>query len=167
MKCPCTSGEDYSACCEPIVKQQQKAKTAEALMRSRYTAYVRGAYTYLVATHDPATCEVDAAALAASGRRITWSGLQVLATEAGGVDDEAGVVTFCARFHDGRRAGELRERSRFRRIDGRWFYFDGSLPQAATATSTARAGAAEKVGRNAPCPCGSGRKYKRCCGADA
>lgn len=85
-------------------------------MRSRYSAFAGADYEYLVFSHDPETCEVDVAALCAGSRRLTWTGLQVESVEGGGVDDELGSVTFRARFFDGRKAGGLYERSRFRRI---------------------------------------------------
>lgn len=132
-------------------------------MRSRYSAYARGDYEYLAFSHDPETCEADVASLQKNCRRLTWTGLHVESVEAGGVDDELGIVTFTASFFDGRQRGELRERSRFRRIDGRWVYVRGSRPPAASQDRGGDGGA--KLGRNAPCSCGSGRKHKRCCGA--
>ena len=53
MKCPCTSGSDYASCCEPIITQQQQAKTAEQLMRSRYSAYALGKVDWIVDSQSP------------------------------------------------------------------------------------------------------------------
>ena len=130
-------------------------------MRSRYCAYARGDYDYLIATHDPDTCTTDAAGLRSGSRRLTWLGLTVDRVEEGGEDDDTGLVTFTADFFDGRDRGQLRERSRFRRHEGRWVYVDGSVPLGVWSPLAPTV----NVGRNAPCGCGSGRKFKRCCGA--
>lgn len=120
-------------------------------MRSRYTAFVRGDMGYLAATHDPATrAAFDPVGTGAWAGRVRWLGLTVQGTQAGGPGDAEGRVTFVARFEEAGRPGSIREDSRFRRLDGRWVYVDGRAPAA--------------VGRNAPCPCGSGRKFKQCCG---
>jgi len=126
-------------------------------MRSRYTAYVRGAIDYLVETHDESTRgTVDRAAVSAWIRDTEWLGLEIVHTANGGPSDDDGIVEFVARGTTRGAPFAQRERSRFRRRDGRWFYLDGTTPRArVTAT----------VGRNEPCPCGSGKKYKRCHGA--
>jgi len=131
-------------------------------MRSRYSAYASGDYDYLIRTHDPETCKTDAADLRRGSGRLTWLGLRVERTERGGVDDDDGRVTFTASFFDGRQRGELRERSRFRRLEGAWVYVDGSVPLGVWSPLAPTV----SIGRNAPCSCGSGRKYKRCCGRD-
>jgi SEC-C motif domain protein len=129
-------------------------------MRSRYTAHVRADIDYLVATYDPSTrARTSRADTERWARESTWLGLEVLDTERGGPSDREGVVEFRARY----RAGDLElvhhERSRFLRHDGRWFYVDGDAVKPAPATR------GDEVGRNEPCPCGSGKKYKKCHGA--
>ncbi len=128
-------------------------------MRSRYTAYVRGAIDHVVATHDPATrASLDVEAATRWSRETTWLGLEIVSTERGGADDDRGMVEFIARGATGDVPFAQHERSRFRRIDGAWVYCDGQIVRApAKAVATA--------GRNDPCPCGSGVKYKRCHGA--
>lgn len=127
-------------------------------MRSRYTAYVRGAIDYLIDTHDASTRgEVDREAIARWARETTWLGLEIVETVRGGADDDHGIVEFVARGASHAAPFEHRERSEFRRRDGRWFYVTGKPVR-----TPARAGA--QVGRNDPCPCGSGMKYKRCHG---
>jgi SEC-C motif-containing protein len=134
------------------------AETAEALMRSRYTAYVRGAIDYLIDTHDASTRgEVDRAGITSWSRQTEWLGLEVLDTVRGGASDGEGIVEFIARGRSGGQPFEHRERSHFRRRDGRWFYVDGKQIREPTRVTT-------QVGRNDPCPCGSGMKYKRCHG---
>lgn len=97
-------------------------------MRSRYSAYVRGDIDYLLRTHDPSTRGgVDVVAVTRWSRDTRWLGLEIVATDAGGVDDEVGVVEFVARGITRGAAFGQRERSRFRRIDGSWYYLDGAV----------------------------------------
>jgi SEC-C motif-containing protein len=156
--CPCGSGAELDACCG-LLLDGVPAPTALALMRSRYTAYVRGAIEYLIETHDPSTRgAIDRAAITDWSRRTEWLGLEIVDTVRGGEHDSDGIVEFIAR---GRTLGAPfahRERSRFGRRDSAWYYIGGTQPR-----EPARPGPA--VGRNEPCPCGSGMKYKRCHGA--
>lgn len=123
--CPCGWGVDYERCCGPLHRGERTADTAEALMRSRFSAFARGDASYLLISWDRATrpdgLELD--------DDIVWRRLQIVDTEAGGPDDETGVVEFRAQYvQDGRRQ-ILHERSRFRRGDGRaWCYVDGVFP---------------------------------------
>jgi SEC-C motif-containing protein len=156
--CLCGSGAPASACCDAIL-DGTPAPTALALMRSRYVAYVRGAIDHLMDTHDPSTrAGVDRNAAAQWSRDTQWLGLEILDTVRGGEADEDGIVEFVARGRTRGTPFAQRERSRFRRTDGRWYYVDGEV-----AREPVRAAAAP--GRNDPCPCGSGMKYKRCHGA--
>lgn len=149
--CPCGTGESLAACCGPLL-EGALAPTAERLMRSRYTAYVLGRDAYLRATWHSATC--PATLDAAVGP--TWTRLEIRSVLGGGPADAEGSVTFAAHFieADGR-PGVLHETSRFVREHGRWVYREGR---------TTLVHDAVPAGRNRPCPCGSGRKYKRCCG---
>jgi SEC-C motif-containing protein len=97
-------------------------------MRSRYCAFVRGEIDYLMQTHDPDTrAGVDPKALAAWSKGTLWMGLEIVATEAGGEDDETGIVEFVARGVTKGQPFVQRERSRFRRVDGAWVYTDGTV----------------------------------------
>lgn len=120
-------------------------------MRSRYSAFALGKGDYLAATHDAASSPAEVAELSRWAASVTWLGLRVLGREAGGVGDDEGHVEFEARYLEGGAVVTIRERSTFRRRDGRWVYVTGR-PVVTTA----------KVERNAPCPCGSGRKFKAC-----
>ena len=103
---------------------------------------------------------VDRAAVERWARDSTWLGLTILARERGGAGDDDGIVEFEAAYRTSAGARIVhRERSLFRRREGRWFYVDGDVVKNAPAKR------AEAPGRNDPCPCGSGKKYKRCCGA--
>jgi SEC-C motif domain protein len=156
--CPCGSGAAAEACCRRYL-EGEPAPTAVALMRSRYTAYVVGAIDYLLATHDASTrALVDRAGVAAWSRETRWLGLEIVASEAGGPDDHDGIVEFIARGSTNGTTFAQRERSRFRRTGDRWFYFDGKAGREPVR-------AVAPAGRNDPCPCGSGTKYKRCHGA--
>jgi len=126
-------------------------------MRSRYTAYVRGDMAYLERSWDPAT---RPPALGSSADGPQWLGLEILSTHGGGPDDSEGTVEFVARYRDHGVAGRMHEVSRFRRESGAWLYVDGRV-----GGDAANAPVAPKAGRNGPCPCGSGKKFKKCCGA--
>jgi SEC-C motif-containing protein len=116
--CPCGSGGSYADCCGRFIEGAELPRTAEELMRSRYSAYVRGETGYLVATWHPTTrpANLDLAEPA------TWLGLRIVAREAGGAEDATGVVEFVARYKIGGKAHRLHEHSRFRRHGGRWVY---------------------------------------------
>jgi len=122
--CPCGSGDRYDACCGRLHRREAEAATAEELMRSRYAAYAVGQLDHVFRTWHPrtrpASIEPDPA--------LTWTGLTVLVTAAGGVDDEVGEVEFEARWDRGGTPGALHERSRFERRRGRWVYVDGDMP---------------------------------------
>lgn len=122
--CPCGSGAARGACCGPYLDGEAVAPTAEALMRSRYSAFVEGRREYLLRTWAeetrPSVLELD------PGQH--WLGLSIRATAAGGVGDDVGEVEFVARSRVSGRGLRLHERSRFRRVHGRWFYVDGTFP---------------------------------------
>ena len=116
--CPCGTGKAHASCCGPL-HQGAPAATAEALMRSRYSAYVLQLTDYLIATWHPSTrpptLELDPP---------RWLGLQVKRHEASG---DTATVEFVARYKVGGKAGRLQECSRFVREDGRWYYLDGEF----------------------------------------
>ncbi len=129
-------------------------------MRSRYTAYAIQNIDYLAATHDPETIEnMDREDTEKWAQEAEWEGLEIIETEAGGPEDDEGVVEFVARYSSQGQSVAHHERSTFRRIDGKWFYVDGEMVKPKPVRRET-----PKVGRNEPCPCGSGKKYKKCCG---
>jgi len=158
--CPCGSGKDFAACCGPYIAGDAPAPTAEALMRSRYSAYATANAKYLKDTLAKGVDDGDELSDAEIAK-ADWTGLEIRDTEAGGVDDDTGEVEFTAYYtaQDGERFAH-RERSTFAREDGRWVYVDGVINPKHQPVRVA------KVGRNDPCPCGSGKKYKKCCGAN-
>jgi SEC-C motif-containing protein len=149
--CPCGSGSPFSACCEPYLEGEDLPQRAEQLMRSRYCAFVMGNSAYLLQTWHESTRSEKLQL----EQGVNWFGLQVVETQAGEADDDEGWVEFIAKFKGHDRLQYLHERSHFLREDGRWYYVDGQIYQQPKA---------DKIGRNDPCPCGSGKKFKRCCG---
>jgi SEC-C motif-containing protein len=138
------------------------APTAEALMRSRYTAFVLGDSEYLLSTWDPAS---RPSRLDLRRDRAQWLSLQILASEAGGEADVEGRVEFIARYRLDGKDQEQRENSRFRKDGDRWLYVDGQVGHGTSAARIAPVVKSPAPGRNDPCTCGSGQKFKRCCGA--
>ncbi|MEP6969137.1 MAG: YchJ family metal-binding protein [Betaproteobacteria bacterium] len=123
MPCPCGSDEVYPHCCgrwHEGLAEGVGAPTPEALMRSRYSAYVLGLLDYLLATWHPSTAPGDLAL-----RPVKWLGLEVRHAQAQG---DAGVVEFVARLRDQGRGERLHEISRFVREAGLWYYIDGQAP---------------------------------------
>jgi SEC-C motif-containing protein len=158
--CACGSGAEFALCCEPFLTGAAIPDTAEKAMRARYTAYTRVDVPYLMASLHPSKKE---AADEESARRWAssseWLGLQVVATQGGGPRDTEGVVQFTARFRD--RKGDAHthhEVASFVKEDGRWLFMEGQAPEPVQQVRTT-----PKIGRNDPCPCGSGKKFKKCC----
>jgi SEC-C motif-containing protein len=159
-QCPCGSGKDLDACCGPLLAGEP-APTAESLMRSRYVAYTRGDTNHLSRTMS-AEARVDfdpleAGEIAAEAR---WDGLDVRAVVDGGPEDQTGEVEYVARFRYKGRNQFHHERAVFARDErGAWQVVGGETNPKSEPRRVV------KVGRNDPCPCGSGKKYKKCCGA--
>ncbi|MFC9680984.1 YchJ family protein [Streptomyces sp. NPDC056948] len=118
--CTCGRPGTYGDCCGRYLPMgAAAAPTAEALMRSRYSAFVMGDAGYLLRTWHPRTrpgrLELDA--------EMRWTGLEILDTSDGSAFHTTGTVTFRASY----RGGSLHERSRFERVDGAWVYVDGDI----------------------------------------
>lgn len=152
--CPCGSGMPYAGCCGRYLDERVVPVTALALMRSRYTAYTRKNREYILQTWHPETRPQAERFEIENG--ICWTGLTILSSIKGGSGDDTGTVEFIADYIHSGKSGSLREKSRFVRQEKKWFYLGGETP-------SGKILAKAKVGRNAPCPCGSGRKYKKCC----
>lgn len=120
--CPCGSGARFDGCCGPVLAGAAAA-TAEALMRSRYTAFVVGDERYLVESWHPGTrpdtIDLDPA--------LRWTGLEIVETATGAPGDRRGTVEFRAGWRDGRETGMLHETSRFVFQSDRWWYLDGEV----------------------------------------
>lgn len=158
--CPCGSENAYTTCCEPLITGKQTAETAEALMRARYSAYAKGQIDYICeTTHSTERSKFNHAESKAWSRKAQWVSLQILRTEKGGPADDDGIVEFKARYREKDRMVNHHEIAAFVREDGAWRFKDGHAPLPEQAI---RQG--PKIGRNDPCPCGSGKKHKKCCG---
>lgn len=157
--CPCKSGKNYEECCEPLHLGERVAQSAEELMRSRYAAYAKTQVDYLMETTLPSQrSRHDFDGIQAWSENSTWEGLEIVETEAGGPEDEEGVVEFVALYNENGKERRHHERSNFRKVNDKWYYHNGK-----TLHNKPVVREHPKVGRNDPCPCGSGRKYKKCC----
>ena len=158
--CPCGSGKKYDSCCAPIIKGKITAPTAEALMRARYSAYVKQEINFIrdSCIRLEGETEIDMDETKRWSKESEWTGLKIHGTEKGGVADTEGIVDFSAFYSRKGLADEHREVAKFQKIDENWMYTEGKI------ASTTIVRSSPKVGRNEPCPCGSGKKYKQCCG---
>jgi SEC-C motif-containing protein len=129
-------------------------------MRSRYTAYVTGNIDYIEQTcARNAREEFNCPEVERYIDEMDWQGLDILRVTEGGAEDERGFVDFAFHLKHKGKPYTQREIATFERIDGRWYYTDSEVnPKGKTVH-------AEKIGRNDPCPCGSEKKYKKCCGS--
>lgn len=157
--CPCQSGNDYSSCCEPLLNGSQQARTSEDLMRSRYTAYVKENIDYVDKTHHPKYGQdFDKEEALKWAQDSDWQGLEIIKTERGSENDGIGTVEFRALYKNNGKDAVHHEVANFKKVDNQWFYTEGSIVGVNPIERTA-----PKVGRNEPCPCGSGKKFKKCC----
>jgi len=158
--CPCGSELPYAECCAPRISGVQPAATAEQLMRSRYSAYVKKELDYLLSSlHPDHRADYDEKSSRGWAERAQWHGIEILKTTAGGPEDQTGEVEFSVSFTENGVRQEYHELSTFQKEDGRWYFTTGKvLPPRQIVRS------APKSGRNDPCPCGSGKKFKKCCG---
>ncbi|MBF7730586.1 YchJ family protein [Pseudomonas sp. N040] len=149
--CPCGSGQSYAECCGRW-HAGAPAPTPEALMRSRYSAYALGMIDYLIATTLPAQQDgLDRQAMREWSMHSTWLGLTVESAEPATDAFGHAKVSFRVRWEDRDGQHEHRECSIFVQRGERWYFIDPGLPL--------------QAGRNDPCPCGSGGKFKKCCAA--
>jgi SEC-C motif-containing protein len=159
--CPCGSEKSFNQCCGPLLAGRREAKTAEELMRSRYTAFVKADLPYIEKTRHPRSSnEFDEESVRAWAEGSKWMGLEIKKADGGGADDDNGTVDFVATYEDDGEVQKHEEHAVFLRLDGRWTFVDGDYVKPETFHRDA-----PKVGRNDPCPCGSGKKHKKCCGA--
>lgn len=150
IPCPCGLGNDYMHCCGRYIKASELPEIPEQLMRSRYTAYVLNNPEYIKKTwHErtrPNELQLDS--------EINWLSLTIVDHQDNQRNGNEGWVEFVARYKNNTGVQTLHERSRFLRENGHWLYVDGDISQQPPM---------EKVSRNSPCPCGSGKKFKHCC----
>ena len=157
--CHCGSGSSYGDCCEPVVTGSAVAETAEQLMRARYSAHAEVALDFIRdSIHPDHRHDYDAEESRKWAESSQWLGLEIHDVQQGGAEDQSGQVEFTARYRAADGTHQHRELADFVKQDGRWFFTEGRMAKG-------RPLRVEKVGRNDPCPCGSGKKYKKCCAA--
>ena len=165
--CPCrvldSKKLNFDDCCAPFLKGAKKATTAESMMRSRYSAYVVKNIEYIDQTQINEKNEVfnkeEALKWAESSE---WQGLEIKRTQKGEANDDTGVVEFIAHYKDKASGTELRhhETSLFQKHNGDWKFKEGNIHGAQPVKRVE-----PKIGRNDPCHCNSGKKFKKCHGA--
>jgi SEC-C motif domain protein len=173
MMCPCGSKQPFENCCAPYLAGSKLPPTAEALMRSRYVAFSKGNIDYLSTTLAPESRGgFESASVKQWAEAAQFKGLKILATQMGGQADSKGTVEFMATYTQAGETWDHHEVSKFRKDgDGRWFFVEGDSHRHRAGEdhhhqhhqkTVVRDG--PKIGRNDPCPCGSGKKFKKCCG---
>lgn len=168
QECPCGAVFPYTDCCGLLIRGTTVADTAEDLMRSRYTAHVVEEWDYLVQTRHPDERK-DLKDLAIANEGIEWKKLEVYQSQKGGPGDTEGEVTYAATYEKDGKTETLQETAVFSKEEGQWYYCGKRSQPKIAAPKTSRSvkpfvRTEAKVGRNDPCPCGSGKKFKKCCG---
>lgn len=158
--CPCGSQKKYSSCCEPLIHGKTLPSDAEKVLRSRYSAFVKGEIPYLrTSTHPSKRTEFDEVSVQEWSQQSEWKGLEILEVHEP-VNGRA-KIEFKARYaqkgqdHEHHELAEFRQEGETRR----WYFYDAKTPSVGPIRRES-----PKVGRNDPCPCGSGKKLKKCCG---
>lgn len=149
FQCPCQSGKPYTNCCQPFHLGSQFPQTAELLMRSRYTAYTMVNIPYIIETTVPSQQKLlNQQAIQEWGKSTHWAGLEIL-NHNPQYSKQHATVEFKALFQTENGLDAHHELSLFVQINERWYFVDPTVPLPAM---------------KQPCICGSGRKFKHCCG---
>lgn len=152
--CLCGSNISEDDCCRIYISGERQAETPEKLMRSRYTAYTEANMDYILKTMQaPASNHFDAESAKKWAKSVHWLRLNVLSSTA---ENRKGFVEFIAYYIDKGKESCIHEISEFHQINSTWYYVDGRQIQPKVCKKL-------KMGRNDPCHCGSGKKYKACC----
>jgi len=158
--CFCDTQKKFSECCDPVLKGERVPVHAVDLMRARYSAFVLHDIDFLMnSVTSKLKKDIDRKSIEEWSKNSQWDGLEILATDQGGPGDEVGQVEFKAKFREKEEAREHHEVATFVKTGGSWFFDDGKPPVSKPVKSTG-----PKIGRNDPCHCGSGKKYKKCHG---
>ncbi|MDA8431468.1 MAG: YchJ family protein [Nitrospiraceae bacterium] len=158
--CSCGYSLSYEECCGPVIRGERPAATAEQVMRARYSAYARGEIAYLLSSlHPDHRSDFDEKSTKKWAEGSEWHKLEIVETSGGGPEDSEGMVEFVASYTEQGVRKDHHERAAFLKQEGNWYFVSGEpVPPKQVVRS------APKVGRNDPCPCGSGKKFKKCCG---
>lgn len=172
--CDCGNTQSFEECCGPYLKGLTWPDTAEKLMRSRYTAFARGDIRYIGKTLiGKAAKDFNEKETLDWSKTSQWLGLEILKTEKGQLSDETGTVEFVAKYKQQGQVLEHHEVSKFKKDShGHWMFMDGDSHvheegQGHHHHSPVQQLIREepKIGRNDPCHCGSGKKFKKCHGS--
>jgi len=147
--CPCGSSAAFNSCCLPMLEGKTQATSPEQLMRSRYTAFAMEEEKYILETWHARTRPKQ---LNFADHPVVWLGLSVDPVQHPAATATEGVVSFTASYLEEGLLCRLHETSKFLMENGSWFYLKGDCDVTRT-----------KVARNEPCPCNSGKKFKKCC----
>jgi SEC-C motif-containing protein len=160
QNCPCGSEKTLAQCCQPYISGKSKPKTAEALLRARYTAFTLGETDYIVNTHHTKTRkDVDRKEIESWSKNSKWEGLEILQIEAGTESDKEGKIVFHAKYRGpDKKMVDHWEQSLFEKEGNEWRFMDAQGVKPAPIQRDP-----SKQGRNDPCACGSGKKFKKCC----
>jgi SEC-C motif-containing protein len=157
--CPCGSEVHLEDCCLPFIQGTKNPTTALELLRARYTAFTRGDVDYILTSHHSRTRkDVKREEIEDWSKNSDWLGLNIAEVEGGAAHDQKGTIVFCAKYRADHQDHEHWEKSFFERENGVWYFLDAQGVQVGTYRR-----ATPKTGRNDPCPCGSGKKFKKCC----
>lgn len=159
MKCPCGSQIPYDDCCRPVIKGERLAASPAEVMRARYTAYTQVEMDFLrESLHPDRRTGEDLESSRKWAEESEWLGLEILSASEVSQGETAGQVEFVALYRNEGQDQRYHEIADFEKVDGVWYFKDG------------RPGVRKpfvreqpRIGRNEPCPCGSGRKFKHCC----
>lgn len=158
--CPCCSGKNFTECCKNIIAGSKVAQTPLELMRSRYTAHVCKDMQHIVKTmrnkalklFDPDKTKEE------WFEQCEWTKLEIIDAPDITKHSKDGIVEFKAYYNFQGSEQILHERSKFMKLDNQWYYIAGQKKNPVIESS-------QKIGRNDDCLCGSGKKYKKCCGS--
>jgi SEC-C motif domain protein len=157
--CPCGSDKPFDTCCEPFLNGMSTAPTAEALMRARYSAFTTANIDFIERTvHSGSRAGFDRESARKWAEQSQWHGLEILNVTGGKEEDVEGSVEFIATYSQKGEPVKHHEIATFRKEAEAWAFVDGHIMNLPFRRSE------PKIGRNNPCHCGSGKKYKKCCG---
>lgn len=158
--CPCCSGQNFAECCKEILAGTKIATTPLELMRSRYSAHACKNMAHILRTMrgKPLKLFDEQKTREEWFDQAVWKQMEIIEASSISKDDKNGIVEFKAYYDFNGAEHVMHERSKFQKIDNKWYYVSGQHKSANIAVSN-------KVGRNDVCSCGSGKKYKKCCSA--
>lgn len=159
--CPCGKGENFENCCEPYLTGKKYAEDAVTLLRSRYTAFVAANIDYVLETHHPDTMEsIDRESTEAWAKESAWLGLEILEESLPVESKDTHAIKFIAKYLEKGKFKHHDEIALFKKDHEQWKFYDAIEDKKEPYTNPHK-----DIGRNDPCHCGSGKKFKKCHGA--